>query len=149
MKARLAILALALLPLTACATMEPKPCTQEWIDYKSDRILRKFASENRSLINDLRRLADADGDISPLAAMSLMGKSAKIELFANSFNDIVLPELDAAVAQCGTSEEFIPAFTGFLRKEGVSEAALEWVAPIIGLMQDMRNGTAVAEGAPA
>lgn len=146
MKIRHAILALSLLPLTACATMEPKPCTQEWIDYKSERILRKFASENRGMINDLRRLADEDGDISPLAAMSLMGKTDKLKRFANSFNDIVLPELDAAVAQCGTSEEFVPAFTNFLRKEGVSEEALEWVAPIVGLMQEMQAQRNAAAG---
>ena len=52
---------------------------------------------------------------------------------------LALPELEQAVQECGSREEFVPALTGFLREEGVSEEALEWVAPIIGLMQDMRD----------
>ncbi|MEZ5953085.1 MAG: hypothetical protein R3C13_02150 [Hyphomonas sp.] len=140
MKVRLAALAVCLVPLAACATMEPEPCTAEWIDYKTDKVLKKFAGENRGLINDLKRLAREDGGINPVTAMSLMGKTDKLRRFAYSFNDIVLPELQAAMDQCGQRPEFVPAFTEFLRKEGVNDEALEWVGPVIGLMQDMRNG---------
>ncbi len=139
MKRRLAALALCLLPLAGCATVEPEPCTAEWIDYKSDKILHRFASENRGLINALRRLAEDDGDVDPLAAMALMGKTEKLRKFAYSFNDIVLPELEAALDRCGRQEEFVPAFTSFLKKEGVSDEALQWVGPVIGLMQGMRD----------
>lgn len=141
MTPRLAALALCLAPLAACATMEPEPCTAEWIDYKTDKVLRKFASENRPLIHDLRRLADEEGDIDPFVAFSLARKSGRIQQFADSFNDIVLPELEAALDQCGTKEEFAPAFAKFLKQEGVNDAALEWIVPFVDLMQEIRNGT--------
>ena len=141
MKPRLAAIALCLVPLVACATVEPEPCTTEWIDYKTDKVLRKFASENRPLINDLRRLASEEGDINPFVALSLTRKSDQLRQFADSFNTVVLPELEAALDQCGAHEEFIPAFSGFLRKEGVNEEALEWIVPFVGLMQEIRNGT--------
>ena len=38
MTPRLTALTLFLLPLAACATVEPDPCSAEWIDYKTDRI---------------------------------------------------------------------------------------------------------------
>ena len=41
-------------------------------------------------------------------------------------------------SKCGDAE-LIPAFTEFLRDEGVGEETLQWVAPLIGLMQDMRD----------
>ena len=138
----LSALALCLLPLTACATMEPEPCTAEWIDYRTDKVLKKFASRNRALINDLRRLAPEDGDLNPFVALQLARNSDKLRVFAESFNDIVLPELEAALDQCGTREEFVPAFTKFLQQEGVSDEALEWIVPFIALMQGMREGTA-------
>jgi len=134
-------LALCLLPLSACATFEPEPCTAEWIDYKTDKVLKKFASRNRGLINDLRRLAREDGEINPFVALQLARNSDDLRRFAESFNDIVLPELEAALDRCGTREEFVPAFTRFLQQEGVSDEALEWVVPFIALMQGMREGT--------
>lgn len=141
MKPRLAALAILLVPLAACATRVPEPCTAEWIDYKTDKVLRKFASENRGMINSLKRLAKEDGDIDPFVALELTAKSGQLQKFADSFNEIVLPELEAALDQCGTREEFVPAFTKFLKQEGVSDEALEWVVPFVGLMQGLRNGT--------
>ena len=135
-----AAIAVCLLPLLAgCISTEPKPCTSEWIDYKSDKILTKFASRNRGLVNDLRQMVRADGEIDPVRMISMIRKADDFKRFADSFQDIVVPELESAFAQCSASEELIPAFTTFLRKEGVSESALEWVAPIVGLMQEMRD----------
>jgi len=138
MKYRIAALSLCLVPLAGCATTPP-PCTQEWVDYKSDRILRKFASENRGLINDLRRLTDSEGDLSPFATLRLASRGDDLERFADSFENVVIPELEAAYMECAASPNLIPALTGFLRDEGVSEEALQWVAPIMGLMQEMRD----------
>lgn len=139
MSARYVAAALCLMPLTACATMEPEPCTQAWIEYKTDKVLRKFASENRSLLNDLRRLVDEDGDVSAFAALSLSRKSDQIQQLADSFNTVVLPEIESALDRCGTHEEFGPAFTNFLRSEGVKDEAIEWIVPLVALMQDMRS----------
>lgn len=146
MTPRLTALTLFLLPLAACATVEPEPCSAEWIDYKTDRILRKFASENRGLINDFRKLAREDGDVDPFVAVALARKSDRIQTFADSFNRTVLPELEAAVDQCGRHEEFVPALTSFLQEEGVSDEAISWIIPFVGVMTEMRNGTFDLDG---
>jgi hypothetical protein len=44
--------------LGACATA-PEPCTTEWVEYRTDRILKRFAGENRGLVSDLRQLIRA------------------------------------------------------------------------------------------
>ncbi len=138
LKLKLAILSLGLASLAACASVEPKPCTAEWVDYKTDKVLKTFAAKNRGMINDLRRLQNADGDVDPFVAMQLISKKKQIERFADTFQTIIVPELEAAVDQCGDAE-LIPAFTQFLRDEGVGEATLEWVGPLVGLMQEMRD----------
>lgn len=134
MNIRFTLAALGLSLLGACAT-QPTPCTPEWIDYRTTRILSKFASENRGLVNDLRQLTRADGRIDPMRAVILAARSEDIERFALSFQRVVVPELNAAIAQCARHEEFVPAFTEFLRREGVPESSLEWVGPILALIQ--------------
>lgn len=146
MTPRFVAIAICLLPVSACATVEPEPCTSEWIDYKTEKVMRKFASQNQRLINDFRKLTRESGDVDPLVAFTLSRKSAEIRQFADSFNDTVLPELERALDQCGSHEEFVPAFTKFLKQEGVSDAALEWIIPFVGLMQEMRNGTFDLDG---
>ena len=141
MTPRLTALALLLLPLAACATVEPKPCTAEWIDYKTDKTLREFASQNRGLLNDFRKLSREDGEIDPFVAIALASKSDRIQTFADSFNRTVLPELEAALEQCGRQEEFLPALTSFLQKEGVDDEAIDWIIPFIAVMAEMRDGT--------
>lgn len=135
MKLRAAFTALALATtLGACATA-PEPCTAEWIDYRTDQILHRFATENRSLVSDLRQLTRNDGKIDTVRAILLASKAEDLQRFANSFNTIIVPELRSSVGQCRDNENFIPAFTTFLRKEGVSEEALEWVGPILAVAQ--------------
>lgn len=118
--------------LGACATA-PEPCTTEWIEYRTDRILTRFAMDNRGLVSDLRDLVRADGEVDPVQAILLAAKAEDLRDFADSFEKIIIPELESAVGQCGNKPEFIPAFTQFLRNEGVSESALEWVGPIMAL----------------
>ncbi|HBF91765.1 MAG TPA: hypothetical protein DDX09_11400 [Hyphomonas atlantica] len=134
----IAALALATCPLAACVTA-PEPCTQEWVEYKTDHILGEFASDNRGLINDLKRITNDQGDLNTFATMRLMSRTDDLQNFADSFQNVVLPELELALVECGQSEQFAPALTGFLRDEGVDEEALQWVAPIIGLMQQLRE----------
>ena len=134
----IAAFALATCPLAACVTA-PEPCTQEWVEYQTDRILGEFASDNRGLINDLKRITNDQGDLNTFATMRLMSRTDDLQNFADSFQNVVLPELELALVECGQSEQFAPALTGFLRDEGVDEEALQWVAPIIGLMQQLRE----------
>ena len=138
MKMRLTLAAMAFAFLGACAT-QPQPCTPEWIDYRTTRILSKFAYENRGLVNDLRQLTRADGRVDPMRTVLLAGRSDELQTCYRSFNTIVVPELNSALQQCGRHENFVPAFTEFLRREGVPEASLEWVGPILALVQVIQN----------
>lgn len=124
--------------LGACATT-PKACTAEWVDYKTDRILRSFALDNRSLINDLRKLQNSEGDLNPIVTIRLMSNTKRLTRFADSFTDNVVPDLEAAFEECSSSDQLVPALTDFLRDEGVSEDALEWVGPVMNIVQDMRK----------
>lgn len=124
--------------LGACATA-PEPCTTEWIDYRTDKVLKRFAFENRSLVSDLRNLLRDDGDVDPVQAILLAARADELRNFATSFERIIIPELESAVGQCGQRPEFIPAFREFLRKEGVPDEALEWVGPIMALSQIARS----------
>ncbi len=132
------IIALGAAAISACATA-PKPCTTEWIDYRTEAVLRKFAVQNRDLVGDLRQLVREDGDLDPVQAILLAAKARDIERFARSFETIVIPEIDSAIAQCGTNADFVPAFTEFLRREGVKQEALDWVGPILALAQVARE----------
>jgi hypothetical protein len=120
--------------LGACATA-PEPCTTEWVDYRTDRILKRFASDNRSLVSDLRDLTRADGDIDPVQAILLAAKADELRGFADSFQNQVIPDLRSAVAECRNDTNFVPAFTEFLRREGVPDEALQWVGPILAVSQ--------------
>jgi len=124
--------------LGACATA-PEPCTTEWIDYRTDKVLKRFAFENRSLVSDLRNLLRDDGDVDPVQAILLAARADELRNFATSFERIIIPELESAVGQCGQRPDFIPAFREFLRKEGVPDEALEWVGPIMALSQIARS----------
>jgi len=138
MNARITILSLSLVALAGCASVEPQACTAEWVDYKTEKVLKTFAYNNRGMINDLRRLQGKDGEVDPFVAIQLASKTKQIQKFADTFQTIVVPELEMAVDQCG-DDKLVPAFTEFLRREGVGEETLEWVAPLIGLMQEMRE----------
>ena len=118
----------------ACATA-PEPCTAEWVDYRSEQILKRFAYSNRSLVSDLRDLTRADGEIDPVQAILLAAKADELRRFAETFQNQVVPDLRAAVAECQGDPDFIPAFTEFLRGEGVPEETLDWVGPILALSQ--------------
>jgi hypothetical protein len=135
---KIALASLGLAALAACASMEPEPCTAEWADYKTEKVLNKFAKSNRGMIDDLRRLQGKDGEIDPFVAIQLASKTKQIRKFADTFQTIVIPELESALDRCGDAE-LIPAFSKFLRDEGVGEETLQWVAPLISLMQDMRD----------
>ncbi|MEX1250959.1 MAG: hypothetical protein WEA77_07170 [Hyphomonas sp.] len=124
--------------LGACAT-SPEPCTRAWVEYRTDRILSRFAGENRGLVSDLRQLIRADADVDPVQAILLAAKADDLRRFANSFDRIVIPELQSAVGQCGNNPDFIPAFTEFLRREGVPETALQWVGPIMAVSQVVQS----------
>ena len=120
--------------LGACATA-PEPCTTECIDYRTDQILTRFALQNRGLVSDLRRLVRQDGEIDTVQAILLAAKADDLRDFADGFENFVIPELKSSIGQCRSDTNFVPAFAEFLRREGVSEEALEWVGPVLALSQ--------------
>ncbi|MEO0548480.1 MAG: hypothetical protein AAFZ91_01070 [Pseudomonadota bacterium] len=114
--------------VSACATVTPEPCTAEWVDWKTDSILDEFAQSNRG---ELRRLSNFSEDLqanatSPLTAFRLPGMIEDFQTLAADFEGRVLPEVNAALEQCGSAETLIPLFTQLLRREGFSEEVLEW-----------------------
>ncbi|MEL6474485.1 MAG: hypothetical protein AAFQ21_10405 [Pseudomonadota bacterium] len=119
--------ALALLSISACASLEPEPCSAEWVQWKTDRVLGSFAADNRGLINDLRDFSENLDDPGPLTMMRMASKLDDFRDLATDFQSNVMPELEAAIDQCGTPAKFVPAFTSFLRDEGVEEDMLDWI----------------------
>lgn len=123
--------ALGLTTLAACTTT-PEPCTAEWVEYKTERVLKSFAASNYGSVRRLKSFADTleDGNVSPLTAMKIPGMMKDFQKLAASFEDVALPQINAAIDQCGQPERLVPAFTNFLRKEGVGEDVLAWVEVI-------------------
>lgn len=133
--------------ISACATPEPEACTTEWIDWKKDRLVRQFALENRGLVSDLRKLAKDGGNINTIQAIALLSKADDFQKFFDSFQTTLIPEIQSAVKQCAVPEKFMPVFTEFLRDEGVSEEAIGWIEPVVGIVSAMQeNETAVNTG---
>lgn len=124
------IAAAAPLALAACASLQPEPCTTEWVEWKTDQVLTPFARDNRGLIRDLRDFSQDMRDPGPITLMLMASKLDDFRDLATDFQDDVLPELRAAVDTCGEPAQFVPAFTGFLRKQGVEEDMLVWIDAI-------------------
>ena len=118
----------SLAALGACATA-PEPCTSEWVEYKTEKVLTGFARRNYGEVRRLKSFAETleGGKIGPLTAMKIPGMVEDFKQLATSFEDRALPEINAAIDQCGDAQTLIPAFTSFLRREGVGEEVLEWV----------------------
>lgn len=130
------IAALTLIAATACTTV-PDPCTPEWVEYKTEKVLKNFALANYGEVRRLKNFADTleDGKMGPLTALKIPGMIEDFKELAISFERKALPEINAAVELCGDPQTLIPAFTGFLRKEGVGEDVLEWVEVLGTLVQ--------------
>ena len=135
MKHALAIAALAL--LTGCAT-QPKPCTAEWFDWKTDRFLDEFANEHRSEINELRTVAlrldpeqkKASSDIGARAVAAVKGVA-----LVGAFLSETWPEVKDAVSECGTAPKATQLFASLLRREGFDDRTVKAVEDL-GLMLD-------------
>lgn len=128
MRTRDFVLGLSALAVSGCATVTPEPCTPEWVEWKYDSVLDDFARTNRGELRRLsnfseKLLADAAG---PLTAFQLPGMIEDFQQLAGDFEGLVLPEINAAMEQCGQADTLVPLFTEFLRREGFSDDVLEW-----------------------
>ncbi len=78
-------------------------------------------------IQALRRVSGDIENPGPLLMIQLATLADDFTDLARDFDRIVLPELNDAVAQCSRSQDFMPAFSSFLRDEGVGEDAIVWI----------------------
>lgn len=137
---RPAVLALAgLLSLGACASLEPDPCTPEWVDYKTDQILDPFVREYRSEIAVLRDLSGEIDNPSVLTAFRMAGQADTIALMFEDFQERAVPQIQAAVAQCQEPRLASQLLIGMLEREGVEGDVLAWIEAL-GVLADGYSG---------
>lgn len=129
---------LALGGVAGCAT-QPDPCTPEWIEWKTDQVLTQFARSNYDTVRALRDISGEVDNPGPLMAMRIAMMLDDFEGLARDFDRIVMPELNGAVALCGEPRNFVPAFSQFLRKEGVGEDVIQWVEVIGYVAMEQRR----------
>jgi hypothetical protein len=136
--------AAAALPiLSACNTM-PEPCTAEWFDWKTERILGDFVYDHRKQISDLRDIAPTmfgpEGGLEQIAPSSMLVLTAigALQLVID-FSNEAWPEITDAVSECSSAPDASGLFADMLRREGVDERAVRAIEDLGGLM-DLTRG---------
>ena len=119
--------ALAIVLLAACET-GPKPCTAEWVDWKTAQFLDAFAREHRddliSVKDTTSRLTGTDDkSIGNMATMAMAG--VKVISIASDFLSDTVPEIKDAVGNCGTAPKASQLFASLLRREGFDERSVK------------------------
>ncbi|OYX49831.1 MAG: hypothetical protein B7Y90_06120 [Alphaproteobacteria bacterium 32-64-14] len=117
------------LPLMAGCATAPQPCTSEWVDWKTQRIIGQFVAGHGKQIGELRDIAPimfgpAGGlqDIAPNAMMVLTAIGA-LDLVLEFAND-AWPQITDAVAECAADPNAAYLFANMLRDQGVDERAV-------------------------
>lgn len=130
--------AAAILAVSACAT-QPEPCTAEWVQWKSEKVLRSFAIQHRGFLRDLQKMEGQFDSPSLLAVARIARIADDAGDVIEGFNEDVLPELQLAYEQCGSVEKLMPAFTKFLRQEGVDDKTIQWVEGLATFVQAVQS----------
>ncbi len=123
------------LALTGCATLEPEPCTPEWVDYKTDQILDPFVRKHRSEFRTLRDLSGQLEDPGVYTTLRLASQAGAIVEMAEDFTQSAVPEIQAAVAQCARPRQASELLVALLRREGVEGDVIAWVEAL-GILLD-------------
>ncbi|WP_158085778.1 hypothetical protein [Henriciella aquimarina] len=131
-------LAISLATATGCAT-QPDPCTPEWIEWKTDQILTRFARSHSGTVQALRDISGQVESPNALTAIRVATMIDDFEALAQDFDRIVMPELNDAIRLCGEPRNFVPAFSEFLRREGVGEDVIGWIEAIGYVAMEQRN----------
>lgn len=127
--------------LASCATM-PEPCTSEWFDWKTERIIGDFVYSHRDQINRLRDVAPTmfgpEGGLEQIAPTSMLVLTAigAVELALDFARD-TWPEISDAVAECSAPPRASRLFADMLRREGVDERAVRAIEDL-GSMMDTK-----------
>lgn len=140
--ARLAgALALAASGLAACASLEPEPCTPEWVDFKTEQITRPFVAKYRS---EIRTLRDLSGDLENpgmLTTMRMIGQADTIAEMFEDFSETAVPDIRAAVAQCDQPRVASQLLVSMLEREGVEGDVINWIEAL-GILIDTQDDRA-------
>ena len=120
---------LALPVLASCATT-PQPCTSEWVDWKTERIIGEFVVDHRDQIGKLREIAPVM--FGPEGGLQDSAPTWMLVLTAIGARDLVLefgsdawPQITDAVAECAAEPDAAYLFAGMLRDQGVDERAVQ------------------------
>lgn len=138
----LAVAVLSFPLLSGCATA-PEPCTAEWVDWKTERIIGQFVIDHRKEIGELRDVAPImfgpEGGLEDIAPTSMMVLTAigALDLVLDFAND-AWPEISDAVSECATSPNASKLFGDMLRREGVDERAIKAIERVGDLMDMTR-----------
>ncbi|MBI1339191.1 hypothetical protein GC169_03115 [bacterium] len=126
---RTVLLASTGLAISACASLEPEPCTAEWVDWKKTQVLNTFARQHTGDIRFVRELAGSfDREQSaPQVLLRLATAGPRVQSLVEDFVDLAVPAVQTAVAQCGSAPRASQLFADMLRDEGVDEKTLEWI----------------------
>ena len=139
---RSAIAALVALPVLAGCNTMPEPCTSEWFDWKTERILGNFAYEHRDEIGRLRDVAPTmfgpEGGLEQIAPTSMLVLTAIGALqLGLDFAQDAWPEIKSAVSECSAPPQAARLFGDMLRREGVDERAVRAIEDL-GVVVDSR-----------
>ena len=121
--------------LAACAS-QPKPCTAEWVDWKTQRFFDEFVGDHREDIVELRGLtANLNTEDRSLGNIAVVASAAgkAISLGSDFLNDTV-PAINSAVSQCGTTPKATQLFASLLRREGFDERSVKAVESLGALL---------------
>ncbi len=129
-----------LVGLGACASVEPEPCTPQWVDWQKERIFDPFVSEYRREISSLRDLQGNLDQPGMMTAFQMAGLIEKLPRMAEDFRSNVVPSIQAAVATCSQPEKASTLLADMLRREGVGDDVLVWVETL-GLLVERQRQT--------
>ncbi len=128
---RISIIGLAALMLSGCATLEPEPCTAEWVEWKTSQITDDFSRQYRSELRDMQQFARKLENPTPLVMLEIGARLEEFRAIATDFSNDVIPQLHGAVERCGAPTEFATAFSSFLQEQGMPETVLIWIDEIV------------------
>lgn len=132
----LAVVVFSLVGVSGCASLEPEPCTPEWVDYKTDQILDPFVRRHRQEISTLRDLSGELDNPGLMTTFRMVGQAEAIAEMAQDFNETTVPEIRAAVAQCSAPGQASDLLVAMLEREGVGEDVVAWIETL-GVLLEM------------
>lgn len=137
-----AALALACLPMVASCATTPKPCTSEWVHWKTERFVAKFVKDHQKEFTDARNSSvifsgmgglDTSGGI----PMMLLAAGGMLTLASDFMNDL-WPEVRGAMSECDTAPRAAQLFASILREQGVNERAAKAIEDL-GMLLDRQG----------